>query len=124
MPRSLAVSRFAPSPSSPRQREASIGLAREKRAAFAASARRNVADQQLTARRRGVLACVCVCVCEQFTQADWTRHKSTNRYWRHVRTMPVSSIIQGLIPPVLFFTLDAFLFGLYNTEVPVSNKPH
>ena len=59
-----------------------------------------------------------MCVCAQFTQADWARHRSNSRYVRHVRTIPSSSIIQGLVPPVAVFTAVAFLFAVYNTEVP------
>eukprot|EP00240_Pyramimonas_obovata_P006457 CAMPEP_0118959408 /NCGR_PEP_ID=MMETSP1169-20130426/63108_1 /TAXON_ID=36882 /ORGANISM="Pyramimonas obovata, Strain CCMP722" /LENGTH=311 /DNA_ID=CAMNT_0006907541 /DNA_START=51 /DNA_END=986 /DNA_ORIENTATION=- len=45
---------------------------------------------------------------------EWRRHRSVNRYTRHLGTMFTSSIVKGLIPPVAACTLAALAVCLTN----------
>lgn len=55
-----------------------------------------------------------------FGADDWKRHRSTGRYLRHISTMFTSSVIKGLLPPVVFFAAVGAAVAYINTETDYS----
>ncbi|EFJ42121.1 hypothetical protein VOLCADRAFT_97891 [Volvox carteri f. nagariensis] len=54
--------------------------------------------------------CTSALVCVTFTFDDWKRHRSSNRYLYHLKTLSESGIVRGIAAPVLFVT--AFTAGM------------
>eukprot|EP00976_Prorocentrum_cordatum_P086682 1186598-Prorocentrum_minimum.AAC.2 len=50
----------------------------------------------------------------QYGPPEWRKHRSVNRYTRHLGSMLTSSIVKGLLPPVGACTLSALLVCLGN----------
>mmetsp|Transcript_4768 Transcript_4768/g.13251 ORF Transcript_4768/g.13251 Transcript_4768/m.13251 type:complete len:393 (-) Transcript_4768:735-1913(-) len=64
-----------------------------------------------------------------YSWREWDRHRSTGRYWRHIQSIPTSSIVKGLLPPMLWVCFVALLVGLYETASesgvwPILHLPH
>eukprot|EP00270_Netrium_digitus_P009712 TRINITY_DN296_c0_g1_i2.p1 TRINITY_DN296_c0_g1~~TRINITY_DN296_c0_g1_i2.p1 ORF type:complete len:476 (+),score=106.70 TRINITY_DN296_c0_g1_i2:138-1565(+) len=58
-----------------------------------------------------------------FTFEDWRRHKSSGRYWRHIKTMLTSSVITSLAPPVAVMTGISVFVAIWNTLVASGALP-
>jgi len=50
-----------------------------------------------------------------FTLEDWARHRSTWRYVRHLKSLPMSGIVRACLPLCLFYCADGALVMCFDT---------
>ncbi|CAG9464598.1 unnamed protein product [Pedinophyceae sp. YPF-701] len=58
-----------------------------------------------------------------YTFDDWARHRSSDRYWRHLLTMPQSSIVRALAGPTLASVGVAVFVGLMSEGLDAGVLP-
>ena len=56
-------------------------------------------------------------VSQLFDQDMWERHRGVSRYWRHLASMPTSTVFQRILEPVLILTAWAFFCAAWNGAV-------